>query len=183
MAEQKQKILIVEDDYRQFQIIRDLLKHDYEILPSITTEREFNSLRSKLLRFLDNEETEYFTALGDYEKADTFIVDFELKQDSDKTGILFCKLAECISNGSKPVLFLTIIPDAEIENQISTVEYEIPKIICENLRKPEFWGNESELVESIVGKSQSCKDAVKKKINKLILESIQKNQSVNTVSE
>jgi len=183
MAEQKKKIVIV--DYRQFQIIRSLLRPDYEILPDIKTDKEFRELRAKLVRFLTTEDQNYFIALGDYKDINAFIVDYELKHESDKTGILFCKSAECICNGSIPVLFLTIIPDAVIENQINTIEDEIPNIICKNLRKPEFWGNEEDTVESIVLKSQT--DIIKSKIlstlDKLIKDSAQKNQSVHEATE
>jgi hypothetical protein len=185
MATQKQKILVIENSYRQFQIIRDLLKHDYEILPDITDEEQFISLRSKLMRFLDEEDNDFPTELNNYNDVTTFIVDYKLADGNDKTGILFCKLTESISNGSKSVLFLTICPDAEIENEIRTIEDEIPEINCDNLRKPKLWDKESKPVASVVIDSQSIllKTSIKKKIDKLIQRSTKKNQPVHDTSE
>jgi len=185
MAAKKTKIVIIEDDYRQFQIIRDLLIHDYEIFPSITTEEQFKVIIAKMIRFLDEEDNEFPAEFNDYNDVAAFIVDYKLLEDSNKTGIHFCELTECIKNGLTPVLFLTICPDAEIENEIRNIENRIPNIDFDNLRKPELWDNKSKQVDDIVkdSKSLALKDSIKKKIEKLIQETTKKNQHIHTATE
>jgi hypothetical protein len=185
MAAQKKKIVIIEDIYRQFQIIRELLRNDYEILPDIKTEREFRLLRSDLMCFLNGEDKVFLPELDNYKNIDAFIVDYDLKQDSYKNGILFCKQTDCISDGLKPVLFLTIVSKAEVENTIRNVRGEIPKIVFDNLRKPELWGDDSEKIDSIVGNSGSSylKTVIIKKITELIEKSGQNKKNFKTTSE
>jgi hypothetical protein len=183
MATQKQRVVIIEDNYRQYQIIRDLLRHDYEILPSIANEKQFRSLKAKLMRFLDKEDVDFQIALENYENVNAFVVDFELKQESNKTGILFCRLTECIYNGSKSVLFLTIQSKAIVANEIKRVKNDIPKIVCDDLRKPELWDEESKTVEAIVGDSQSgiLKSDIIRIINELIEKSKQNKNFVHDI--
>jgi len=185
MAGQRKKIVIVEDKYRQYQIIRELLKHNYDILPDITNDDDFRLLRSDLMQFLKEEKNEYLASLGDYENADAFIVDFELKINSDKTGILFCELTECIYQGLKPALFLTIISKADVANEISTVEEKYKAIICDSLRKPEFWDDESLDIDTVISKpeSKTLRNDIKIKLDGLIERSIQKNQPVHDTTE
>jgi len=185
MEARKQKIVIVEDDLFQFKILRELLKRDYEILPVINEDDDFVSLTAKLTRFLEDGDQAYFTALGDYEDACAFIVDYELIQGSDtKTGILFCKKADRISEGLIPALIITILSESRITNEMGTLTNNDKKIISSDLRKPEIM-NESEAeatVKSIVEdpESEDFRNHIKIRINALVDEC--KRQNVHTAA-
>lgn len=164
----KHKIIVVEDDYRQFQICRDSLKAYFEILPNVDSKNKFNCITSKLMRFLEKNDVSYINEFDNYKDISAFIVDYELKEDSNKTGVLFCQSTEIIRNGGIPVLFLTKIGESEPTNRISKLKETNPEINYDFLRKPEIWADEDNKIESIVGKSNNFSGDVKNKIEKLI---------------
>ena len=164
----KSKIVIIEDDYRQFQICRNSLQSTFDILPVATTLREFNAIKSQLMQLLKQENENFKTLLSDYNGVSAFIVDYELKEDSNKTGILFCELTDCINKGTIPVFFLTKLSDADPTNRIQNLPTTHSNIEYDYLRKPESWADESKTIDSIVNECNTFNISMKEKINRLI---------------
>lgn len=164
----KNKIVIIEDDYRQFQICRNLLQSNFDILPIANILKDFNSHKSQLMKLLKRENEDFKTSLNNYSEVSAFIVDYELKQDSDKTGILFCELTDCIMNYKTPVFFLTKLSAADPTNRIQNLPTTHPTIVYDYLRKPEIWTDEEKTIESIVNDSNQFGIAMKNKIDVLI---------------
>jgi hypothetical protein len=185
MTSQKNTIVIIEDRFDHFQILRNLLKYDFEIKPAVKDEEHFKCLSSDLMRFLDKEDSDFPNELNNYEDADAFIVDYDLEDDTVKTGILFCKLTGCIANGLKPVLFLTIHPASKITNEIKKVKNEIHEIVYDFLRKSEIWDDENDPIDSRAKHQDSITLAndIKQTITNLIEESARKNKKIYKSSE
>lgn len=144
----KKKIVIIEDDYSQYSIIRELLYADFEIRNLNKT--EFNKLTAKLMRFLNSKDSgnNYSTAMGNFKDVSAFIVDYELKEESNKTGVLFCQLTEQINSGKIPVLFLSKIDITNIIADLNLTDMKFSQ-----LRKRDYWSDETLNIEDRVNKS------------------------------
>jgi len=182
MTENKPKIVIIEDDYYQYQIIRNLLKRDYEIFHNIENAKDFKILKPKLIRLLKDEDNSFENALEGFKNVSAFVVDYELKEGSrDKTGVLFCKKIESISNGKTPALFLTKEAGADITNEITKVKKEVPGIIYDFSRKPENWAgvNNTKKVNDAVSESVVFyNNDIKYKLNEML-----KKEKTDTIVE
>jgi response regulator RpfG family c-di-GMP phosphodiesterase len=162
----KPKILIIEDVYQHFQIIRDLLKEDYDVLPTVINLHEFNLFYSDLLAYLKGEKADFLSSCDDIS---AFIVDYQLKAETETyTGIGFCKQTDNIWNGKIPVLFATILAEENPTNDISRIRDDNQNIKYDYLRKPKGWGNKTKKLDTLVSESVGFRDNMRTKINNLI---------------
>lgn len=157
MSVNKKKIIIIEDDYSQYQIIRGLLFPYFEIQELEL--QEFNMLTAKLLRYMSHmdRENEYLNAMGNFENVSAFIIDYELKEDSDKTGTLFYNLIlDNFQDKTPPVLFLSKIdfPKKEAPKINDIEKLRLSDCNTMQLRKLNFWSQENISIDQRVKRSK-----------------------------
>jgi len=165
----KPTVLIIEDSYNQFQIIRELLKNNYNILPIATSLDDFNVIYAKLRKFLNSDSNDFPSEFNNYSEVSAFIVDYELIVDNiDITGVYFCEKTESIWNGKIPVLFLTILSEFDKSNNINKIKDRNKNIRYDYFRKPDYWGDKRVGINKTVSKSTEFKNDMKTKIDALI---------------
>jgi len=169
MKNEKLKIAVIEDKYRQFQIIEKLLNPYFEIFPIASDYKDFNVKKSKLMDYLNNNGNDIFLQeLPQMENISAFVIDYELKKGSNKTGVFFAQITKEINNGTKPVLFLTKISDSNTTNAITKLPQTNPAIRKSYLRKPELWEDSTKEIESIANHTQSFGNDMKVEIDFLV---------------
>jgi response regulator RpfG family c-di-GMP phosphodiesterase len=179
MNQKKMKIVVIEDKYRQFQIIENLLNPHFEVFPKVIDNNDFKNKKSKLMDYLNNNGNNGFLdELPSFDDISAFVIDYELKKGSNKTGVLFAQITEQINNGSKPVLFLTKMSDSDTTNTITTLPNTNPNIKKEYLRKPESWEDANKRIENIALTSNKFGEEMKTQIGSLINKTTDKNNCI-----
>jgi response regulator RpfG family c-di-GMP phosphodiesterase len=166
--QEKITVAVIEDKYRQYQIIERLLNPYFNIVPKVLNSSDYNDIKSKLMEYLNNNGSNvFFETIAPVENVSVFVIDYELKKGSNKTGVLFAQITDIINDGSKPVLFLTKMSDADTTNTITKLPNTNPNIKKDYLRKPENWEDTSS-IETIVLNNTSFGNDLKRQIELLI---------------
>jgi len=168
MSKSKQ-IVIIEDDWKHFQVIKSLLldiNSSYKVFPLCDSKTDFNKFNARLIRSLDSTKKNFQTdknafakELSDFGEISLYVIDHVLKPDNTTlTGTCFYKQNDI----TVPSLFLTISTQA-------TISHEIRRITNHDaLRKPEEWEGKNKTVEQIKQVDTNFNELFKAEIKNLL---------------
>lgn len=187
--DKNKQIVIIEDDWKHFQVIRSLLLDidcSYNVFPLCDNKTDFNKFNARLMRSLDSTKKNFQTdknafakELSDFGEISLYVIDQILKSDDvTLTGTCFYKQNGIIV----PSHFLTISTQAEINNEIQTTQGSN----CRVLRKPEGWEGTNKNVKQIKQVDTNFNEQFKVNIKNLLgitEEKEQNNKSETTVGK
>lgn len=151
----RNNVVIIEDNFDDFEILKKYLNTKYEILPKIDTEEDFFRFRSLLLECFnggttqENSRQELLKEIASYEHVGVFVIDYVFGDTLSvgKEGIAFYEYFIQYNDSLEekpPVLFVSKGFEIENSNLLKKHKNPVDKnsiIIIDSMQKIEGWEN------------------------------------------